>query len=353
MITRYTTATLTLAFITLLTGSAAARQLGPVDCSAGASLAEAIAAAPAGATILVTGTCAETVVIKTDDLTIEGVNGAVIDGQMSGPDAVIDTVTIDAARRVTLRNLTTQGGRHGIFVDRGASATLEGITSQDNRFDGIRADKNSIVDVSGAMLRRNGDDGLEYGAGAAGTIRDTTSQENNDDGYAATGGGSITTQGAVVSTQNGDDAITITTGSNIRIFNTDMSLNQNDDDGLSLTVNSSALMAASTFSSSDNGQDEAGGDGIQILSASAFTVLSSTMDINRNANNGIRATRNASLSITSNSTLNLLDNGNADLALFNSSAATISSSTTLTISDSPDMDVLISPESVCGTCPMI
>ncbi|PON12126.1 hypothetical protein C2W62_41240 [Candidatus Entotheonella serta] len=114
-----------LALIVGLAGAATAQAppVVTVNCTAGESLAQAVQAAVPGTTIEVSGTCAEILTIITDDLTIEGQDGTVIDAQ--GASEIV--VNIDAARRVTIRNVTIQGGLDGMQVSRNAVVTLEAI----------------------------------------------------------------------------------------------------------------------------------------------------------------------------------------------------------------------------------
>ena len=59
------------------------------------------------ATLVVTGTCNENVVIKQDDVNIQG-------GNFVGPDPNQNTILVQAARRVLITGVTVGGGYNGI-----------------------------------------------------------------------------------------------------------------------------------------------------------------------------------------------------------------------------------------------
>ncbi len=68
--------------------------------------------------ITVNGTCTENVVIRQDDITIQG----------DGNDTVIGQLWLEAARRITIQNLTITGGpEHGIAAVNGAAVTVRNL----------------------------------------------------------------------------------------------------------------------------------------------------------------------------------------------------------------------------------
>lgn len=131
-----------------------------VNCDAGETIAAALQSAVPGNTIFVSGTCAETVTITTDDLILDGrgPNGnatTVVDGGGGAEDII----TIDGARRVTVQYITVQNGLTGILAIRGASVTLDHINANTNSADGIRIGRNASARIVQCNLMTNGDDG--------------------------------------------------------------------------------------------------------------------------------------------------------------------------------------------------
>ncbi len=97
-----------------------------VDCTSD-TIADALAEAAPGVplTVTITGTCTEDVVIERDDITLVGAAG-------NKTDEIVGGVTIRAAQRVTVQDLTIRDGTTapfasfpaGVFLTNAASATL-------------------------------------------------------------------------------------------------------------------------------------------------------------------------------------------------------------------------------------
>lgn len=99
-----------------------------VDCGAGESLQLAINRAQPGDRLLVTGVCAENLVIPSDAerLTLDGQETAML----HGPNANANVITVEG-RAITIRSFTITGGSNGIGIERGARAFIGGNTIQD------------------------------------------------------------------------------------------------------------------------------------------------------------------------------------------------------------------------------
>ena len=112
-----------------------------VNCSA-ASLKRAVNRAAEGEKIIVRGTCAEEVVVKTDRIQIIGRNGATIQPPAEG---IGITVLADG---VVIKNLVIIGGAVGIDIAAGASAQIKGNQIMDYTNAGIeiRANSNGLID---------------------------------------------------------------------------------------------------------------------------------------------------------------------------------------------------------------
>lgn len=144
-----------------------------VDCTKpDQTLTQALQTAQLGDTIRVTGTCTETITITTDDVTIEGHNNAVVDGQGMKQNVI----TIDGARRVTIKQVTVQHGDNGIYAQRGASVILDGVTAQDNADDVLRSGKTQLT------ARNNKQAGVAVFSNASGTFLGAVTAEGNPAG---------------------------------------------------------------------------------------------------------------------------------------------------------------------------
>lgn len=117
-----------------------------VDCDADATLSDAIDASPLGfVTIEVSGACSESVTISRDNLTIEGVDGASIDGQV-----------LITGRGITIENIDIDDGTAGIpvIVDRG-SVTLDSVTITGDGSHGLIARDGAFADLVNTSVTIN------------------------------------------------------------------------------------------------------------------------------------------------------------------------------------------------------
>ena len=192
----------------VMPSSVLAQQTLEVNCTADEglnTLAAAIEMAAPGDTIQVTGPCPNTAVtITKDDLTIVGVENAILEGAAQNRD-IID---INGARRVVIEGLTVRGGDDGIIVRRGASADLNDIVSEGNADDGFTVVANAFARIRNGTARDNGDDGFTMAFTANAIMSgDMTSTGNADDGIAVVFGSSAEFVAAtVLMTNNGQSA---------------------------------------------------------------------------------------------------------------------------------------------------
>ena len=130
-----------------------------VDC-ASATIADAMAQAQPGDTILISGTCTETVVVDKDGITLDGQGSAVIDG--SGGEVAVINVT--GHQNVVIRGLTVRNDESGVLANRGAAVWLEDVTARDNNEEGIAIRANSIATFAGTLIANENDRiGIEVG----------------------------------------------------------------------------------------------------------------------------------------------------------------------------------------------
>ena len=117
-----------------------------------------MAQAQPGDTIMITGTCNETVMVNKDGITLDGGGAAIIDGD--GADAPV--IAVYGQRNVVIRGLTVQNGRRGVFADRGAAVWLEDVTARNNGT-GISIRGNSSATFAGTIM--SNDNKIEVGIG--------------------------------------------------------------------------------------------------------------------------------------------------------------------------------------------
>jgi parallel beta-helix repeat protein len=156
-----------------------------VNCHQHASLADAIARADRGDTLIIKGVCQGPITITQDQLTLDGLGSGAIDGDGQ------DVVTINTARQVTLRGLDIRQGANGLIANGVAQLTLTHVTSQANAAAGILIQGSSSV-----------------------TIAESSAQQNGLTGIDIEGSSSVTLTGNIVTSQNGVFGMVIGTASN-------------------------------------------------------------------------------------------------------------------------------------------
>ena len=235
------------AFLWLLPSVAEAQA---VNCDE-ASLQAAINAAGTGATLLVSGTCNENVVIR------EEKNRITVDGQgmatINGPDASDHTVTV-RGRGITIRRFTISGGRNGVQVIRGGTATIEGNIIQNTGNNGINVSQHSSARIINNTVQNNpNNDGV-------------TVNENSEARI-----GFLSPADAVASpntiTMNGRHGIGVFRSSNARIVGNTIS--SNTEDGIRVARASHADIASNTIEGNS-------GDGIFVSQNSGVNLGSDT-----------------------------------------------------------------------------
>jgi hypothetical protein len=140
----------------------------------GQTITKALKTAQPGDTIRVRGTCAETVTITTDRVTLDGGGKAILQGPGSGqpgngPHGLLNIVGVQG---VEIRGLTVQNSAaDGINGRQGAAFTIHDIRVQSNADDGIEATETSTVRFLGTCeIRRSGDAGIAITHGSSGVF---------------------------------------------------------------------------------------------------------------------------------------------------------------------------------------
>ncbi|HEX6119919.1 MAG TPA: right-handed parallel beta-helix repeat-containing protein [Dongiaceae bacterium] len=123
--------------------------------------------------IRVQGTCTETVNIRRDDITIQGIGAAKLLGK----------VIVDGAARVKIKNLKVQGSPDtGILLMRGASVLLNQVTVNGAGQDGIKATGNSYLELVGSVVENSQVSGVFIVQGSSASVVGSTIRNNAADG---------------------------------------------------------------------------------------------------------------------------------------------------------------------------
>jgi parallel beta-helix repeat protein len=135
----------------------------PVDCSAGETIAAAIAGARPGDVFAVRGVCKETVIITAE------VTGVTLDGQgtatishptgISTPGPAAHVVYI-RGRGITITGFRIVGGVDGIHLSGPAHAVIHRNVVSGNRGRGVHVDKGSVAQIYDNVIERNGGGGI-------------------------------------------------------------------------------------------------------------------------------------------------------------------------------------------------
>ena len=245
-----------------------------VDCSQPEqTVTKALQQAKPGDIIRVTGTCKEAITIVTDDVVLEGHDNAVIDAQ----GATQGALTIDGARRVTIKQVTVQGGSDGVYAKRGATVRLEGVTAQENSDDGIEIGMNSTATITDCMVVRNQDDGVEVDNNATVDITNCTARENGGDGLVVFRTSSATLRGTIRSLNNARDGIFVGMSSSCFFLQSIVTMNQNGRRGISVVLSGSLVASGGSIGSSDNVHE-----GLYVSTGGSLAVYSPEVQLDGN-----------------------------------------------------------------------
>lgn len=150
--------------VTLTTGgSALAQTTRPVDCSAGETVAAAVAAAKPGDTLIVRGVCKESVQIPAEAtrITLNGQGLATIShptgSTTPGPAAHVVYIR---GRGITVSGFRIQGGVDGVHLSGPAHAVIHGNVISDNHGRGIHVDKGSVAQIFDNVIEGNDGGGV-------------------------------------------------------------------------------------------------------------------------------------------------------------------------------------------------
>lgn len=274
-----------------------------VDCGAGETIANAMAQAQPGDTIMITGTCSENVVVTTDDLTLDGGGSAVIDG------AGIDRWGIDVTGRqkVTLKGLTVENAHAiGITITEASGVWMEDVTVRNTR-------RNAAADVDGTgIFVGNGSSLMLSGAIAA--------NDNTGHGILVWLGGDLALLGnhtprgrllppaSLEANRNGENGIFMAASSSFLAIssvaaNTTLHAKNNTYSGIGADQNSSLIVIGADIEATNNG-----GSGLDVGGASAAQFWGSSA-LSKTASGLFDGNGGAGISISRSSAFGVWDDG--------------------------------------------
>jgi parallel beta-helix repeat protein len=228
-----------------LTAPASAQQVIQVQCSAGGTIASALARPARSLTIVVHGTCNENVTIARDDVRLEGAPGG---GTIFGPDDTKHTIFISGAARVTIQSLSVTGG-----------------------FNGINAKGTSFVSMLDSHVHNTGNSGVTFDQSIGGHVDGSTIEANPLHGIYVESS-SVTLTNNVID-GNKQWGIMATNGSSGRIGVTDggqfdgNAIQNNGEGGIHIVDGSTAFVAENTISANGTNVNSVARAGIQVFNA--------------------------------------------------------------------------------------
>ena len=244
-----------------------------VDCNAGQTIGNVLRSLTSGDTVKVIGNCSENVSItevRPTSITLDGGGSATI----SGPDATSAVIQISGTRAVIQNFASISGGRNGVQLSRGASATISGNTIQGVGNNGILLNQNSSAIIINNIIQNNLDGtGIVITDSATARIGFSNAQDTTASPNTITGNG----------TNSGGNGITVTGGSFAGIVGN--------------TINGNGLTGGSPS-----------GGGISVTQASSAGISDNA--INNNAQDGISVGRNAFAQLGSDTGTGIFDNIN-------------------------------------------
>jgi nitrous oxidase accessory protein NosD len=150
--------------VTLVTvDDAFAQTIRPVDCSAGETIATAVATAKPGDTLAVRGICKETVIIPAEAarITLDGQGVASISHPtgITTPGPAAHVVYI-RGRGITVSGFRIFGGVDGVHLSGPAHAVVHGNVISGNKGRGVHVDKGSVAQIYDNVIERNAGGGI-------------------------------------------------------------------------------------------------------------------------------------------------------------------------------------------------
>jgi hypothetical protein len=296
----------------------------PLECPS-QSLRDAVSdATDTDRTIRFTGVCQGPIMIRTDGLTLTGVDTAIIDGGGS------DAVTVSGARGVSLTNIEVRNGLNGILGVNGAHIVLTGVHAHDNSVFGVSLQTASSALLAGVTTTNNGIHGLDLETGSAATVTDTLIASNNRVFGINVNGSSITFSLASVSANGNALGIQIATNANAFISDaaTVINVQQNLSTGLTVVSGAHLVSFGGTINASGNPSN-----GVSVNSKGGFDLDAASTLNSFNNGNGVLIQEASVMTVFNNpqfsgvpglSTINTHDNTGSGISVQSGSTLTLS-----------------------------
>jgi parallel beta helix pectate lyase-like protein len=195
------------------------------------------------ATLLVSGTCRENVLVQgLDHVTVQGNPTATIDG---GADPSLVAVTISDSRSIQLTSLAVTGGGIGVACVVQSLCRLTQVTVQNSLGTGVSVGVRSEANIDDSVIQNSAGAGLSV-RGGTGNLGDVTIAGNAASGVQLDlGGGFLAVSGGSIS-GNGGNGITAIAAN--FVFLGGATVSDNAGDGVALQAGSTANLRGSEIS---------------------------------------------------------------------------------------------------------
>jgi parallel beta-helix repeat protein len=241
-----------------------------VDCNKGAAIGPSLGSLKPDDIVLVEGTCRENLLIPSEILRIT------FDGQGKSTIDALDPqrpVVQVLGREVVIKGFKVSGGRFGIAINRGASATIDGNTVRNASISGLEVSHNSFARIINNTVERNQQQGILILGSASAHI------------------GIIITDDQIpapnIVRDNGRDGIQVLRASTARIIGNRIS--GNGRNGLTVHQTSHADVAGNTFdSNAQDGIHVAGNSGVNLADSAMLLFTRPNTTANPNGAFGIQ-----------------------------------------------------------------
>jgi parallel beta-helix repeat protein len=236
--------------VTGLVSTASAQSITlTVDCAKGQKIGDAIGRADVTKpmTVVVRGTCTESVLIDRDWITLQG-------GTVIGPDSNTPTIIVSAIG-VTISGMTVSGGSFGVTARRQSEVGILGSTIQNTASHGVRAVNAAVrirsTDTQSCVIQNSGGNGVSAEMASSVNVSGCQIQNNQGAGIYAQSASAIDAIGNTI-TGNHSSGVFLEFGSN-GIVNSN-TITNNSPHGVNLFGSAHANMNSNTITGSeDNG----------------------------------------------------------------------------------------------------
>jgi len=196
-----------------------------VDCSAGEKIQDKIAIAKPGDTILVSGNCAENVIVAPEivRITFDGQGKTAIQAPPKGDGFFV------RGREITIKGFTISGGRDGIHLDHTSVGRIAGNTIEEAHACGIDVAEMSVARVGYTLrpqgpgpnaIRNCGEHGISVNRQSSARVVGNTIEGNKGSGVFVTRNSQADVFGNAIS-GNGADGLTASHASGVNLTNED------------------------------------------------------------------------------------------------------------------------------------